>query len=160
MGETTLRISDELAEELAKRKQRGDSYEAVIWRLLDADPGDAGDSPPPAAETDSETRAGGTERRGSGRDTAPTQVPTVSSMSFERELTFRHIAVLEKWLVHVRDNGRVQKSDLEAWYADTHRAQTGCGAGEFWDCFAEPALRQADPIARPDSYTYVWEDSG
>lgn len=32
---TTVRITDELADELYDRKQRGDSYEDVIWRLIE-----------------------------------------------------------------------------------------------------------------------------
>lgn len=35
MGRTTIQVSDELADELHDRKDRGDSYEDVIWRLLD-----------------------------------------------------------------------------------------------------------------------------
>lgn len=37
MGRTTIQISDELADELYSLKERGDSYEDVIWRLLDDD---------------------------------------------------------------------------------------------------------------------------
>jgi len=32
MGKTTIQISDELADALHELKQRGDSYEDVIWR--------------------------------------------------------------------------------------------------------------------------------
>lgn len=34
MGDTSIRVSDELADELFDRKQRGESYEDVIWRLI------------------------------------------------------------------------------------------------------------------------------
>jgi predicted CopG family antitoxin len=34
MGRTTIQISDELADELYERKERGESYEDVIWREL------------------------------------------------------------------------------------------------------------------------------
>jgi predicted CopG family antitoxin len=37
MGYTSIRVSDELADELYERKQRGDSYEDVIWRLIEND---------------------------------------------------------------------------------------------------------------------------
>jgi len=37
MGEyTSIRITHELADELHDRKERGDSYEDVIWRALEA----------------------------------------------------------------------------------------------------------------------------
>lgn len=35
MGRTTIQVSDELADELHGRKGRGDSYEDVIWRLIE-----------------------------------------------------------------------------------------------------------------------------
>ena len=35
MGKTTIQVSDELADELYNRKQRGESYEDVIWRLIE-----------------------------------------------------------------------------------------------------------------------------
>ena len=36
MGRTTIQVSEELADELHSKKDRGDSYEDVIWQLLDA----------------------------------------------------------------------------------------------------------------------------
>lgn len=35
MGRTSIQVSDELADELHSRKERGDSYEDVIWRLVE-----------------------------------------------------------------------------------------------------------------------------
>jgi len=35
MGRTTISVSDELADELYERKGRGESYEDVLWRLLE-----------------------------------------------------------------------------------------------------------------------------
>ena len=35
MGDTSIRVSTELADELHERKSRGDSYEDVIWRLIE-----------------------------------------------------------------------------------------------------------------------------
>lgn len=37
MGRTTIQVSDELADALHEEKNRGDSYEDVIWRLLEED---------------------------------------------------------------------------------------------------------------------------
>ncbi len=36
MGNTSIQVSDELADELYDRKGRGESYEDVIWRLIEA----------------------------------------------------------------------------------------------------------------------------
>jgi len=35
MGSTSIRVSDKLADELHSRKNRGDSYEDVIWRIIE-----------------------------------------------------------------------------------------------------------------------------
>ena len=35
MATTTIQVSEELADELHGRKERGDSYEDVIWRLME-----------------------------------------------------------------------------------------------------------------------------
>jgi len=35
MSDTSIRISEDLADELYKRKSRGESYEDVIWRLIE-----------------------------------------------------------------------------------------------------------------------------
>lgn len=35
MGRTSIQVSDELADELYDRKNRGESYEDVIWRLIE-----------------------------------------------------------------------------------------------------------------------------
>lgn len=35
MGRTSIQVSDELADELHDRKDRGESYEDVIWGLLE-----------------------------------------------------------------------------------------------------------------------------
>jgi len=35
MGRTSIQVSDELADELHSRKERGESYEDVIWGLIE-----------------------------------------------------------------------------------------------------------------------------
>ena len=36
VSDTSIRVSHELADELHSRKDRGDSYEDVIWELIEA----------------------------------------------------------------------------------------------------------------------------
>ncbi len=49
MGRTSIQVSEELADELYDRKERGESYEDVIWRLIDS--ADAGvQDPEPEGE--------------------------------------------------------------------------------------------------------------
>lgn len=53
MGRTSIQVSEELADELYSRKDRGESYEDIIWQLIDQ----ADAEPPPgdqADESDSE----------------------------------------------------------------------------------------------------------
>lgn len=40
MGKTSIQVTDELADELYSRKRRGESYEDVIWRLIEQEPSD------------------------------------------------------------------------------------------------------------------------
>jgi len=35
MSDTSIRVSTDLADELHERKNRGDSYEDVIWELIE-----------------------------------------------------------------------------------------------------------------------------
>jgi predicted CopG family antitoxin len=35
MSDTSIRVSEDLADELYDRKDRGESYEDVIWRLIE-----------------------------------------------------------------------------------------------------------------------------
>lgn len=44
MGRTTITISDECADALYELKQRGDTYEDVIWRLMDEQPPEDADT--------------------------------------------------------------------------------------------------------------------
>lgn len=39
---TSIRVTEELADELHERKDRGDSYEDVIWRLIEQEEHDGG----------------------------------------------------------------------------------------------------------------------
>lgn len=39
MGRTSIQVTDELADELHSRKSRGESYEDVIWRLIEREEG-------------------------------------------------------------------------------------------------------------------------
>lgn len=36
VGRTSIQVSEELADDLHARKGRGESYEDVIWRLIEA----------------------------------------------------------------------------------------------------------------------------
>jgi len=179
MGRTTIQVSEELADELYERKQRGDSYEDVIWRLLDteppesrdvddadlvADPADADTLSSPAEEPDAfispgpafESEQVPENRRRKPTDDTEGFMPPVVALEFDKQATDKRVMVVEEWLEHVRDDGRVQKSDFEAWYTDEHADRTGYEPGGFWDFFVKPAMRQVEGIDQPNSRTYVW----
>lgn len=58
MGRTSIQVSDELADELHSRKERGDSYEDVIWTLIEtaegSEDGNNHRDDPPLSEPDPE----------------------------------------------------------------------------------------------------------
>lgn len=62
MGRTSIQTSEELADELWERKNRGESYEDVIWRLIEL-----ADAAEPESEAD-EKRARKSERKPTGND--------------------------------------------------------------------------------------------
>lgn len=67
MGRTTIQVSDELADELHSRKSRGESYEDVIWNLIEqGDEGESGES--------ASTEASATEVQHDARE-APESAP-------------------------------------------------------------------------------------
>jgi hypothetical protein len=40
MGRTSIQVSEELADVLHEKKNRGESYEDVIWREIEEEPSD------------------------------------------------------------------------------------------------------------------------
>lgn len=70
MSDTTISVPDELADELYSRKNRGESYADVIWRLIEqAETGDT--EPPQTRETPSDER----------RDSMPQEDPADRGLS-------------------------------------------------------------------------------
>lgn len=63
MGRTTISVSDELADELYERKGRGETYEDVIWRLIE----------------EAEGRSSGHEPRGKAPEDAPPEPSTTTA---------------------------------------------------------------------------------
>jgi hypothetical protein len=61
MGRTTISVSDELADELYERKGRGESYEDVLWRLLE-EAGSTHSSLEPRGEDQKSTKPEGEAR--------------------------------------------------------------------------------------------------
>ena len=116
-------------------------------------------SPPGDRESDDTAASPSTQSppsTGSGR--APTDAPVeIGSLSFERELTPPRREQLVAWHRYVRDSGEgVTKSDFEAWWSDDREAETGYGAGSFWEAFAKASMKQSDRFEKPNARTYRW----
>jgi hypothetical protein len=113
---------------------------------------DAFVSPGPAFESEQVPE----NRRRKPTDDTEGFMPPVVALEFDKQATDKRVMVVEEWLEHVRDDGRVQKSDFESWYTDEHADRTGYEPGGFWDFFVKPAMRQVEGIDQPNSRTYVW----
>lgn len=127
-------------------------YEGLYELADDPRQGDTGSQPAASTDTgddDPDTADSVGDREGF--------TPPVPALEFDKQPTDRRVMVVEEWLQHVRDDGRVQKSDFETWYTDDHADRTGYEPGGFWDFFIKPAMRQVEGIAQPNSRTYVWE---
>jgi hypothetical protein len=142
MGRTTIQVSEELADELYARKQRGDSYEDVIWRLLDEEPPDTTD-PSPETVTPEGAVTGA--------------IVSLEELTFKRDLNQERANVLSDWLAHVRELGQpVSKSDFEEWWGPDATERAGYQAAGFWEMFAKPAMQQSDAFNQPDARSYRW----
>ena len=106
MGRTTIQVSDELADELHGRKNRGDSYEDVIWRVIDA------------AERQTPAHPGGPDDLAPGEDP-----PEVRLSDDQREMLRDRLAgsgsalmarvyAVEAMYRELRRLGEAEKSDL------------------------------------------------
>lgn len=145
MGRTTIQLDEETADRLHGRKERGDSYDDVVRRLLDR-----------VAEDDDSMGDG--EVRGSASTTTGDSEPVdVGRLTFDRDLTRERREVLVAWLDHARalDEG-VTKSDFEGWWNDERQQKTGYGAGSYWEAFAKAAMKQTEAFDKPNARTYRW----
>lgn len=105
MADTTIRVSEELADELYKRKGRSTSYEDYIWQLLEeADGVDRDDS---ATESPEEAGIG-----------TPTPTPDVDrealaeALAGSGDVLERRVDAVVEMYALLREAGAAEKSDL------------------------------------------------
>jgi hypothetical protein len=104
MGDTTIRVSEELADELYERKGRSTSYEEFIWELLEEDSSEHG-----AVDSESGAEA--------GIDTA-TPTPEAARSVLEDvlagdgDLLDRRVDEALAMYDLLREEGAAEKSDL------------------------------------------------
>lgn len=172
MGSTTISVSDELADELYERKGRGESYEDVIWTLLEADSGDAGDepqderaeephgtAPPPVSANANEGDPGSLETLID--DVAAETLPGSGSKLEERT------QALHATVEYLREQGTATPADFREDVYPQHTAQYTKGsdpARSWWKNCIYKGLRalseRTDTIERADEtgeWTYAGE---
>lgn len=163
MGRTTISISDELADELYSRKGRGESYEDVLWRLLDGS-STAGsdtqqDEPAPAEPaTDHATHTENHSTLDELIDSVATEVlPGSGSKLDERRDALR--AVVE----YLREAGTASPADFQEDVYPDHRAHYTNGENperSWWkNCIYKglsELAERTDEIVKSDT-TGEWE---
>lgn len=112
MGRTSIQVSDELADELALRKRRGDSYEDVIWRLIDR----AGDSPTHSADEKAPTE---TREPGGGEPPAEAQDYVEAdrgrlrgALAGSGDLLERRVDAIQRMYEYLQEHGEAEKNEL------------------------------------------------
>jgi hypothetical protein len=122
MGRTTIQVSDELADELHDRKDRGESYEDVIWGLM-------GEGATRSSDSDPQGEGGGStpaDRRGesgethTARDEAEHRLRQLDLSGSGSKYELRIEAILS-FYDYLRENEgeRVTKRELENFADET-----------------------------------------
>ncbi|MFY4815073.1 hypothetical protein ACOJIV_20610 [Haloarcula sp. AONF1] len=161
MGRTTISISDELADELYSRKGRGESYEDVLWRLLDGG-GTVGSD---TQEDGSASVEPATDHETEHPSTLDELIDSVSSEVLpgsgskldERRDALR--AVVE----YLREAGTASPADFQREVYPEHRAHYTSGENperSWWkNCIYKglsELAERTDEIVKPDT-TGEWE---
>jgi predicted CopG family antitoxin len=147
MGRTTISVSDELADELYERKGRGESYEDVLWRLLEDDGrgklardprGQGGETAEPESEEASIDHAA--QSLDQIIDEVAHDVLPGSGEKFEeREAAFKAV------VSYLRENGSATPEDFKREVYPDHRAQYTEGedpARSWWKNAMYKGLRE------------------
>lgn len=166
MGRTTIQVSDELADELHERKERGDSYEDVIWRLIGSGGGRSSDRDPRGetvedAPPEPESRP---DESYAARDDAEHVLRELGLPGRGDDLEARIEALLEMHdLLREREGERVETEDLKE-IVERH-AHGYADADSFWtNCVKKNsaqdrpnALKALPGVREAGSGEYVYE---
>lgn len=177
MGDTTIRVSDALADELHDLKNRGDTYEDVIWRLLENDddredvPADVERAEPPA---DQDTRQPRDHDRRDAPPESPPQADETDLTSLPNQvaeldlpgsgdtLDARHGAVLA-CVRYLREHGQATKADFQADVYPDRSAGYQSDDG-WWNTIGNQGLaqlaQQREDLHKPGEGEHTWEYLG
>lgn len=111
MGRTTIQVSDRLADELHDRKDRGDSYEDVIWGLIEASDrgGHTEPTEPPAEPAADDGGAIGGEPRNL---TTEERERVADALAGNGDLLTRRVDAIEAMFRELQREGSAEKGDL------------------------------------------------
>jgi hypothetical protein len=176
MGDTTISVPEELADELYSRKGRGETYADVIRRLIAA--ADDGDDTRSAAEPEPSTTAAAAtrEEEAPGTPTEPDGLDELVDVVAEEvlpgsgeKLDARREA-LRAVVTYLRDRGTASPADFrEEVYPDHPAAYTSGSdpARSWWKNAMYPGLRaiaeRADQLKKADTtgkWSYTEPDGG
>jgi len=173
MGRTTIQVSEELADELHGRKERGESYEDVIWRLVDA--AAAGAQEPrvePHTDTDArtdmaDTQSGETDVQTDTADLEERMEATLADLDITgrgaETKEVRREAARYAWN-ELRDRGEATTQEIaNAAFDEYADSRLGYSASEnhyrgytFWDSFARDVMKQLPGVESPPERGNTW----
>ena len=164
MGRTSIQVSDELADELHGRKERGDSYEDVIWRLISrADEEATADTLPEEESTEpvNSARPEPSERGGFNDPLASIDFPNSKDRDEVRETIY---AARD----YLREHGKASMRDFVIDVMPEHSlgydvpdlAPGERYRGSWWRKIVKPGLEALPDVKKPGQGESEWKYTG
>lgn len=120
MGDTTIRVSEELADELYARKTRKESYEDVIWQLIEQ-----------AEENDTAPSTSSSEMEDSATDSDATEPPETTDIDTilaewdpQGESRQQRLDAGRAVLEYLKEQGEATKEDIFNTVYPDHKVET------------------------------------
>ena len=166
MGDTTIRVSEELADELYSRKSRGESYEDVIWELIDRAEGGGAEG----------VRDDGHEGRDERRTPAAVETPDVDDVRTQLEdVSFPStkdrdacVAAVGASRDYLREHGSASMRDFVTDVMPDHPIGYNVPdlepgeryRGSWWRKVVKPGLTALPEVKSPPSGGSDWRHTG
>jgi hypothetical protein len=153
MGRTSIQVSEELADELYSRKQRGESYEDVIWRLIETgeiDSVEPVDRESPPSRRDKEPSRGDVVLHD--------DIPNTVEIDGAQE-------AIQAVIDHLREDGAASMREIVAEVMPEHplgydvpELEPGDRyRGAWWRRVVKPALEKDERVVKPDTGGSEWQ---
>jgi len=157
MGRTTIQVSEELADELHDRKSRGESYEDVVWRLIEASEGPSSPSEPQGKEAE-DTPKTPTTPDSSDKQAVDRQA-LVDALPGSGDLAEARADEILKMYDQLREHGEAEKDDLLA-VVDVEATQYA-SLNSVWSNMVKgrDTLRELPGVEKPSTGLTTWRYS-